>query len=97
MRWCSRVGVVLAFVLHSTSVAALDLAGLCPEKLTIDTTTPLTGLRTRVEALMQSDPLAAIPILCSTIPRVARESGDDSLEYAWWVGSLATPLIAFQN
>ncbi len=97
MRWCARFGVVLAFVLHPTSVAALDLAGLCPENLTIDATTPLPELRTRVETLMQSDPLATIPILCSTIPRVARERGDDSLEYAWWVGSLATPLIAFQN
>ena len=97
MRGCARFGVVVALTLYSTGVAALDLAGLCPEKLTTDTQTPLPELRTRVETLMQSDPLATIPILCSTIPRVARESGDDSLEYAWWVGSLATPLIAFQN
>ncbi len=97
MRGCARFGVVLAIALHSTSVVALDLDGLCPETLATDTKTPIPELRTRVETLMQSDPLATIPILCGTIPRVARESGDDSLEYAWWVGSLATPLIAFQN
>ncbi len=95
MRWRAAVG--LAVVLHCASAVALDLTGLCPEGLPTDTTTPLAELRSRVETLMQTDPLATVPILCSTIPRVAREKGDDSLEYAWWVGSLATPLIAFQN
>ena len=35
--------------------------------------------------------------MCATIPRVARERGEDSVEMAWWVGSLATPLIAFMD
>lgn len=58
---------------------------------------PLTDLRARVEKLMETDPNATVALLCTTIPRVARERGEDSVEMAWWVGSLATPLIAFMD
>ena len=62
-----------------------------------DLVTPLPELRKRAEALIETDPTAAVQLLCTTIPRVAREKGEDSVEMAWWVGSLATPLIAFMD
>ena len=87
-----------AFVMfHAAAALALDLTPICPQDLTPDTHTPIAQLRSRVETLMESDPTAVVALLCSTIPRVASQYGEASLEYAWWVGSLATPLIAYQN
>ncbi|NJN52595.1 MAG: tetratricopeptide repeat protein [Gammaproteobacteria bacterium] len=60
-----------------------------------DLVTPVSELRHRVESQFETDPTAVVGLLCSTIPRVAREYGEDSAEIAWWVGSLATPLIAY--
>ena len=54
-------------------------------------------LRRRVEALNESDPTAVFAILCTTIPRVERTYGASSPELAWWVASLATPLIAYMD
>ena len=62
-----------------------------------DQTTPIAALRKRVEAQLDSDPTAAFATLCATIPRVEREYGPRSVELAWWVGSLATPLIAYMD
>jgi CHAT domain-containing protein/tetratricopeptide (TPR) repeat protein len=62
-----------------------------------DTTTPLKELRSRVEADNESDPAAAFALLCTTIPRVAAQYGDQSKEFAWWFASLATPLIAYMD
>jgi CHAT domain-containing protein/tetratricopeptide (TPR) repeat protein len=62
-----------------------------------DETTPIPALRKRVEAQLDSDPTAAFATLCATIPRVEREDGPRSVELAWWVGSLATPLIAYMD
>jgi CHAT domain-containing protein len=93
-----RAAALLFAALHTASVFALDLTPVCPADTAVpDATKPIAALRSRVETLMAEDPTAAVALLCSTIPRVAREQGDQSLEYAWWVGSLATPLIAFQN
>ncbi|HZF26396.1 MAG TPA: CHAT domain-containing protein [Steroidobacteraceae bacterium] len=58
---------------------------------------PIPELRKRAEALIETDPNEALRLLCVTIPRAAKEYGDDSAEYAWWVGSLATPLIAYMD
>lgn len=60
-------------------------------------TQSLAELRSRVEKRIETDPDAAVGLLCATLPRVAREQGDSSLELAWWVGSLATPMIAYMD
>ena len=62
-----------------------------------DDTTPIAELRKRVEAANETDPNAAFAILCTTIPRVAREYGGESAQMAWWTASLATPLIAYMD
>ena len=77
---------------------AVELPPTCTaEPGTPDNTTPIPELRKQVEALSESDPVAVVRLLCTTIPRVAREHGEDSVEYAWWLGSLATPLIAYME
>ncbi len=58
---------------------------------------PLSALRKQVEKLIETDPNASVAIMCVTIPRVVREKGEHSVAAAWWVGSLATPLIAFMD
>lgn len=58
---------------------------------------PIRALRRRVEALNETDPSSAFALLCATIPRVERQYGPDSPELAWWVASLATPLIAYMD
>lgn len=62
-----------------------------------DAKTPIRQLRQRVETLNETDPNAAFAILCTTIPRVAAQFGDQSAEFAWWFASLATPLIAYMD
>lgn len=54
-------------------------------------------LRELVASRVETDPDAAIGLLCAGIPRAAREQGESSLELAWWVGSLATPMIAYMD
>lgn len=77
---------------------AVELPPTCrSEAQTPDESTPLVELRQRVEALAETDPDAAIRLLCATIPRVAREQGEDSVDLAWWVASLATPLFAYRD
>lgn len=60
-------------------------------------TVPLPELRKRLEAVNETDPNAAVQLMCDTIPRVAREKGEHSAELAWWSASLATPLIAYMD
>jgi CHAT domain-containing protein/tetratricopeptide (TPR) repeat protein len=62
-----------------------------------DDKSSIAALRKRVEAQLDSDPTAAFATLCATIPRVEREYGAQSVELAWWVASLATPLIAYMD
>lgn len=80
------------------ATAALTLPPTCAtESAPSDLATPLEQLRRRVEDVAESDPDTAIRLMCATIPRVARERGEDSVELAWWVASLATPLIAYRD
>ncbi len=84
-------GIAIAFELPAvcTELAALPAPGA--------DTVELSKLRANVEKLIETDPNAAVSLMCKTIPRVARERGEDSVEMAWWVGSLGTPLIAFMD
>jgi CHAT domain-containing protein len=96
-----RTGALLlaAFAILSGSPAgAVELPPTClTDPAEPDTQTPLPELRARVESLAETDPTAVVRLLCATIPRVAREQGEDSVELAWWLGSLATPLIAYMD
>ena len=84
--------------LQALPAGAVELPPTClTDPLGPDESTPLPELRARVEALAETDPTAVVRLLCATIPRVAREHGEDSVELAWWVGSLATPLIAYMD
>lgn len=78
---------------------AFDLPPVCAEQSPIvaPASESLAALRVRVEQLIETDPQAAVATICGTIPRVERERGADSIEMAWWVGSLGTPLIAFMD
>jgi CHAT domain-containing protein len=73
------------------SLPASCMASAAPAKA------PLTELRKRLLAINEDDPDAAIQLICDTIPRVARQKGEHSAELAWWVASLATPLIAYKD
>lgn len=85
-------------MIEAILAAALVLPPTCArESDPADATTPLEELRRRVEAAAETDPDAAIRLMCATIPRVARERGEDSAELAWWAASLATPLIAYRD
>lgn len=77
----------------------VELPSICAQQPAPANTasTPIAELRARVDAIGESDPMAAVGILCATIPRVAREYGADSLELSWWVQTLATPLIAYRD
>jgi CHAT domain-containing protein len=78
------------------SAGAVDLPPVCADyPAEPDDVTPLPELRARAEALLETDPPKLVALMCATIPRVEREQGTDSAELAWWVGSLATPLIAY--
>jgi CHAT domain-containing protein/tetratricopeptide (TPR) repeat protein len=92
--------LVAAVLGHSLSASAADFV-LPPSCATVatqpDTRTPIRVLRRRVEIVNESDPAAAFGLLCTTLPRVAAQYGDQSAEFAWWFASLATPLIAYMD
>jgi tetratricopeptide (TPR) repeat protein len=95
-------GVAWLLLLACASHAqAFDLPPVCAEYASVPApgaaTESFAGLRARAEKLIETDPGAAVSLICATIPRVARERGEDSVEMAWWVGSLGTPLIAFMD
>jgi CHAT domain-containing protein/tetratricopeptide (TPR) repeat protein len=101
MSGCRANGWLLAAALGlPLSVDAADFA-LPPSCATVaqppDAKTPIRELRKRVEAENEIDPNAAFGILCTTIPRVAAQYGEQSAEFAWWFASLATPLIAYMD
>jgi tetratricopeptide (TPR) repeat protein len=88
--------LILGGALHASTVPAFDLPATCRTAAPSTTASiPLPVLRKRLEALSESDPTASVQLLCETIPRVEREKGPHSAELAWWVGSLAMPLIAY--
>jgi hypothetical protein len=89
--------LALCFSLAPSLSRAFTLPPSCATPLREDTSTRLKMLRKRVESAMETDPRAAFALLCATIPRVERETGADSVELAWWVGSLATPMIAYMD
>ncbi len=92
------VALVCATLTPAKSAQAIGLPASCgTESAAAKDATPLLVLRKRVEALAESDPTATMHLMCETIPRVARERGEDSVELAWWTASLATPLIAYMD
>jgi CHAT domain-containing protein/tetratricopeptide (TPR) repeat protein len=93
--------VLLAGVLGVPVAASATAFVLPPSCATVtaapDNKTPIRELRKRVEAESDSDPTAAFALLCTTIPRVGAQYGEQSAEFAWWTASLATPLIAYMD
>jgi CHAT domain-containing protein len=85
------------FALGISAVQAIELPSSCPAPSATAPTVPLSQLRARLKRINEEDPDAAIALMCTTIPRVAREAGEHSAELAWWVASLATPLIAYKE
>ena len=97
-----RRGIVWLVLVATCAVGDRAVAVGVPIPDTCQTQRPLEGaaepvaaLRQRVESIGETEPLEAVRIMCATIPRVAAEYGEDSLEIAWWTQSLATPLIAY--
>ena len=92
-------GVFAAFV--SARAQALELPPVCAELSALPTpgadSEPLPVLRATVEKLIETDPNAAAAMMCRVIPRVVRERGESSVDSAWWIGSLGTPLIAYMD
>ena len=80
------------------SASAIEPPASCAERKGVpDGVTPIPLLRKRVETLGETDPFAALDILCANLPRVLTETGANSLESARWTQALATPLIAYLN
>ena len=78
------------------SAQAIELPASCGKVSAVaKDTASLMVVRQRVEALADTDPTAAMHLMCGTMPRVSRERGEHSVELAWWAASLATPLIAY--
>lgn len=90
--------LLIGLLFGSSLSHAFDLPALCArDPLAFDGATPIAELRAKVEAQSETDPSAAVRLMCMAIPRVEREQGRQSPELAWWVGSLATPMIAYLN
>jgi CHAT domain-containing protein len=89
---------IAAAALRVLGAQAFDLPASCGKPAASGTAAiPLPALRKRLEALSETDPRAAVQLMCATIPRVERESGAHSTQLAWWVASLAMPLIAYMD
>ena len=94
----SSVIVALALLAAGFDARALDLPKTCASyPLAPEPARTVAEIRAEVLKLNEVDPDRTVRLLCATIPRVEREYGADSLELAWWVGSLATPLIAYMD
>lgn len=77
---------------------AVELPPSCAAVTTTpDPSTPIRDLRKRVDTENETDPAATFALLCTTVPRVAREYGAQSVELAWWTAAFATPLIAYMD
>jgi CHAT domain-containing protein len=99
-----RQGLAVAWLWMTAcanTAAAFELPAVCAEVPASPTPgaaeQPFASLRITVEKLMETDPDASVALMCKVIPRVERERGADSVEMAWWVGSLGTPMIAFMD
>jgi len=93
-----RGACLAALALATLRAYAVELPPTCFESPpVVDPARSIEDLRSEVVRINETDPHRAVQILCGTIPRVERERGADSLELAWWVGSLATPLIAYHD
>jgi len=87
-----------ALMLLAAAASAFELPASCGKPAAAaGEETPLPVLRQRLEAIAETDPAAAVRLMCDTIPRVARSQGERSTELAWWAASLATPLIAYMD
>lgn len=87
-----------AFALQPSPARAVELPASCGAPVASTTArTPLPELHKQLLALAETDPVAAVRLMCDTIPRVEREKGPRSAELAWWMASLATPLIAYMD
>ena len=76
----------LAALTPCAPATAIDLPPACAKQAPFEgAAVSLTELRQQVEKVGESDPVTAVRILCSTMPRAEREYGADSLEFAWWV------------
>ena len=93
-----RFSLMAGIMLLAARVHAVTLPASCPASAAPGASSvPLAKLRQRVLEVSESDPDAAIQLMCDTIPRVAREKGEHSAQLAWWAASLATPLIAYKD
>ncbi len=96
-RWMP-VAACLSLLIFCPAAQSVELPALCSTGAApTDLTTPIPQLRKQVEEKSETDPTAAVGILCMAIPRVQQEYGEDSPELAWWVGSLTMPMIAYLN
>jgi CHAT domain-containing protein len=85
-------------LLLTAPVHAITLPPSCTASKASDTSNvPLAKLRKRLVEINETDPDAAIQLICDTMPRVALEKGERSADLAWWAASLATPLIAYKE
>ncbi len=92
------LSLIAGILLLSTHAPAITLPASCTASKVPDTSAvPVAKLRRRLMEINETDPDAAIQLMCDTIPRVAHEKGEDSAELAWWAASLATPLIAYKD
>lgn len=89
--------LIAGTVLLSARAHAFALPPSCGSNTPQISSDSLASLRKRLVEVNETDPDAAIQLICDTIPRVAREKGAGSAELAWWVASLATPLIAYKD
>ncbi len=98
LRSCAAGWLLVGTLLLGRDVHAIALPASCgAPSAPPDSAIPLPQLRKRLEAVNETDPTAAIQLMCGAIPRVAREKGEHSAELAWWAASLATPLIAYMD
>ena len=80
-----------------SSAGAFELPAVCPAAHSTDDTTPISELRRKVQDESETNPTEAVSLMCATIPRVAKQYGEQSPELAWWVESLTMPMIAYMD
>lgn len=91
----AAAGLPLCGAVHALELPAVcATAGAPPSGVSA---APVPELRRRVETESETDPAATVSLLCATIPRVAQQYGEQSLELAWWVKSLTMPMIAYMD
>lgn len=92
------LSLTAGILLLSAQALAITLPGSCAASKSPDApNVSVAKLRKQLLKINETDPDAAIQLMCDTIPRVAHEKGEHSAEVAWWAASLATPLIAYKD